>query len=126
MDALSGKPTMMDRTITFPVDGSECKPNVFCDENGEYFDFELTMRCLAPEDELAVLERVTNGAVAPILLAKAMLHKMNGRLITLAQREWLWTALDMKGRNLCFVAYQMIGGASARSLGKFHAGCSIG
>jgi hypothetical protein len=125
--ALADKPLLPVRTVTFTVDGAECAPGVFVDENGDYFDFQLTMRSLDSAQEMATLDSVTgSGHTVPPLMSRAMLYKMNGTIITPRQREWLWEALDMRGRQLCFVAYQQMGGASAAALGKFRASFTIG
>lgn len=119
-------PSLPQRTVTFDVDGADCEPGVFVDDNGEPFVFSLTLKTLLPEEELKALDAVQSPSSAPMYLAKAMLWKVNGEPVKVTQREWFWRALGMRGRNLCFIAYQQIGGATVRSMGKLQSSISIG
>lgn len=125
-DALSSGTLLPCRTITFDVDGADCEPDVFVTSDGDYYVFSLTLKSLLPEEELKALDGVTNPSAAAMVLAKAMLWKLNGKIIPIARRDWLWQALGMRGRNSCFVAFQQIGGATSRSMGKLQASISIG
>lgn len=123
-NALADRPLFQTRTISFVVDGSICEPDVFVDSNGDYFDFTLTMRALGSAAEVEILDRATGHAV-PLQLSKAMLFKLNGVPIKSAQRDWLWEALGMRGRSLCFAAYQQLAGPSQVALGKYQASFTV-
>jgi len=125
-DALKDSPLISCRTLTFTVDGSICEPEIFVDDEGEYYDFSLTMRGLDASEELRALEGVRSAATVAMDCSQAMLYKMNGSLISPKKREFLWHALGMRGRSLCLMAYQQLGSPSAAALGKYQASFTIG
>jgi len=124
-EAFRSRPIFGFRTLSFTVDGSQCAPGAFEDAEGNPIDFTLTMRALDPEKEIELMEQGFGGAL-PIAMTKAMLHRVNGTLVSSQQREFLWNALGSKGRGLCTYAYQQLAGTSQAALGKFHASSSIG
>jgi hypothetical protein len=125
-EAMAGGGELIKRTkLTFTVDGAVCSPDFFVDENGDYYDVQLTMQSLMSDEELDALAGISTPSAAPLMLAKQALCALNGRALTQVQRDWLWEALGMGGRQLCFLAFQQIGSAGASALGKFRRSSTI-
>lgn len=123
--ALKDRPLFGIRTLSFTLSGADCEPGVFEDENGVSFDVTLTMRALNPEQEMDAISSAPRGQVVPFHMAKCMLHRLNGALITDQKRDFVWQAIGMRGRSLCFTAYQELAGASLAALGKYQQSYSM-
>lgn len=130
--AIGGKSVVRRREITFVIDGgvgmlrADGAP-VFSDEDGNVLDVRIRMRSLTSAEERGVIKKVAgNPGSAPFELAKAALFSACGEKLDDAKKEWLWEVLGPGGRNLCVIAYNMIGGASATVMGKYQASISLG
>lgn len=118
--ALNNSKELIGRHVySFVFDGAEGTPEFFADEEGEYFDVKITLRSLSSREELEAMQGVTDGALAPFRLAYACLWKLNDKVLTPEEKELLWEGIGMKGRQMCLIGTNMIGGASASALGKF-------
>lgn len=124
--ALADRPLFMVRTLTFTVSGEECSPGIFVDDDGLPFDFTLTLKAMSSEEEIKALTDAPPGHAATMHLTKRMLHKVNGSRFPEAQRDFLWEALGMRVRALCFQAYLQLSGPSSAAVGKFQESSSIG
>lgn len=114
-----GQEVLPRRVRRFILDGACCLPDVFIDENGNYLDFEVTMRSLSSAEEIAALDGITNPSQAPFMLARASFHAINGQPLSVERKEWFWEAFGMGGRQICLMAFQQVGSASGVALGKF-------
>lgn len=125
--ALTGKGEIVPRRMrTFILDGQTCAPDVFVDEAGAYYDFEVTMRSLDSREEISALAGTTDPGAVPFLLAKQSLYAINGKAIPGDRKDFLWECLGMGGRQLCLMAFQHLGSASGAALGKFRRSISVG
>lgn len=124
--AFLDRPLFDLRTVSFTMDGSMCEPNVFVDTDGNYQDFQLTMRALTADEEIKVMEQVTAGGTVASVMSRAMLHALNGKVLTPRRREGLWQMLGMRGRQICFLAYRSLSNPTDIALGKYQASFTIG
>lgn len=111
------------KEVTFVVDHTVCAAGVF-DE-----DFELTLRSLTSQDELAAA-RACKGdvTVMAMLMARNSLHALNGAMLDrgLGQDEWLWNVLDAGGRQLVVMMFANVGAPGEAALGKALASVTMG
>lgn len=114
-----GQEVIPRRMRRFILDGAVCAPDVFVDGNGDYIDFEVTMRSLSSKEEISALDGIANAGAVPFALARASFHAINGKVLDPGQKEFFWEAFGMGGRQICFAAFQQVGSASGVSLGKF-------
>jgi hypothetical protein len=114
------------RKVSFVVDGSCCAPDVFVNEVGEYYDFELTVQALNAQEEIDALEGLTQAGQVPYLLGRAALHAVNGKVLDSEEKkDLLWEALGQQGRQLVVMAAQTIGSVSAGALGKYQSSFTV-
>lgn len=120
-------PLIRPRMVTFIFDGSSGAPGVFADEEGAYFDVEITLRSLSSAEELEALQNINGiGAAVPMEMTKRALYSIAGApLKGEDQRSLMWEALGGAGRQLCLLAFQGIGGASGVDLGKYQRTFSV-
>ncbi len=107
--------------IDLIIDGSECAPNVFCDEDGVYYDFKITLRSLSSAEELDVFSTsdVTEDQVGGAFqMAKKSFYKMNGTKMKSDQKDLLWELLGPKGRQLVMRGFGEISQISPAAVGK--------
>ena len=123
--ALGGKEIIRRKTRTFVLDGQSCSPDLFVDESGDYYDFEVTMRSLSSAEEIRALDGVNEPGAVPFALAKASLYAMNGQVLKGDRKDFFWEAFGMQGRQICLMAFQHIGSASGAALGKFQRSISV-
>ena len=117
--ALRGGKELISRLkCSFTVSGADCAPDFFVNEEGEYFDFTITLRALTAGEEASAMRGGDVGEVQGALV-KASLFALNGTPFQEDQKDLIWEALGMKGRQIVNLAYQQIGGASAAALGKY-------
>ncbi len=107
------------RKVSFMVDGAQCAEGVFVSANGDYLLFELTLQALSSAGEINALREVKSGPEAPHVMCKYALHAINGNVLDPEQRNFVWEALGMGGRQIALLAFQQIGAASDAALGKF-------
>lgn len=125
-EALAGGGDLIRRSEAhFILDGASATEDFFVDQNGEYFDVRLTVRSLTSQEEIEALQGLRDASMVPFMLAKACLYALNGTPLDAVQKEFLWEGLGMRGRQLCLVAFQQMGGASDAALGKFQASFSL-
>ncbi len=118
--AISDSREVIQRHVySFVLEGDQATPDFFVDDNGEYFDVMVTLRSLTSREEIAALQGVTDGSAAPMKLARACLWKLNDRALSEEEKELVWEGLGMKGRQLCMLGFNVLGGASQSALGKF-------
>ncbi len=117
-----GKKDLFPRQeIELIIDGSECAPGVFCDEDGVYYDFKVTLRALSSAEELDVfsVSDVTEDQVGGAFqMAKKSFYKMNGTRLKSDQKELLWELLGPKGRQLIMRGFGEISQISPAAVGK--------
>jgi hypothetical protein len=116
--ALTGGELVERQRLSFDVPGDECAPGFFEDANGDPITVRFTMQSLTSGEEASVLNGLESPSQAGFLLAKACLWKLNGKVMDPDQKNLIWEGLGMKGRQLCFVAFQSLGSAAMASLGK--------
>lgn len=118
--AMSGGRELIDRHVySFVLEGDQGAPDFFVDSEGEYYDVRITLRSLSSREEIAALQGITDGSAAPLKLAMACLWKLNDQVLSPEEKELVWEGLGMKGRQLCLLGFNIIGGASQSALGKF-------
>lgn len=117
-NALSHNEEIVPRArISFDVDGAECAPGMFVDDDGP-ITFRLTLVSLTSAQEISITKGVSDPAEAVQLTAKASLEKLNGAPVLGDQVLFLWEALGPGGRQLVLTMYQEIGAISPAGLGK--------
>jgi hypothetical protein len=127
MAALNGKRDIIARRVrTFVLDGMSCAPDVFVDAEGNYLDFEVTLRSLSSVEEIQALNGINDPGEAPFRLAKASLYAINGKPISGDRKDFFWEAFGMQGRQICMMAFAHVGSASGAALGKFQRTISVG
>jgi len=115
------------RTMSFIMAGDACAPHVFWNPHtGAYIDFRVTLRSLSSTEEIQAMRGVRDGAVVQYNLARAAFHAINGKPIPENRKDFYWEAFGMGGRQMCMVAFQMIGSAGDSALGKFQSTSTIG
>ncbi len=115
------------RTMSFIMGGDACSPHVFWNAHtGAYIDFKVTMRSLSSAEEIQAMRSARDGAVVQYNLARASFYAINGKPIPADRKDFYWEAFGMGGRQMCMVAFQMIGSAGDAALGKFQSTSSIG
>jgi hypothetical protein len=127
-----GSAALKRREISFLLDGgvgmlrADGAP-VFSDEEGNVLDIRINMRSLTSTEEKNVIKSaMQNPSSLPFELAKASLFKVAGEKVDAAKKEWFWEVIGSGGRQICVVAYTMIGGASQSVLGKYRTSMSLG
>lgn len=117
--AMGGGPLIPRRYVEFDVDGAECSPGMFVDDQGRPVTFRLTLQSLLSGEEISATAGVTDPAAAVQHMARASLHQVNGAVIPSGpQREFLWEALGPGGRQLVLAMFQEIGSVTPVGLGK--------
>lgn len=104
---------LAERRATFVIDASLCVPGSFAE------DFELTIRSLSPEDELAAMNEA--GAVPAALAqsyAKRSLYAVNGTPIARGRGEdsFLWRALGQGGRQMVLQMFSTVAGIDQQAV----------
>lgn len=117
--AMRGGEIIKRREITFDLDGVECEPGVFTDEEGNYITFQVTLRGLTSAQELEAMRGVKDGTEAPLRMCKLALCAINGKPIERDRLDFWWEALGSGGRQICFMAFQSLGAASEAAMGKY-------
>lgn len=118
--AMGDSREIIDRHVySFVLEGDQGAPDFFVDSEGNYFDVRITLRSLTSREEIAALQGITDGSAAPLKLAMACLWKLNDQVLGPEEKELVWEGLGMKGRQLCLLGFNIIGGASQSALGKF-------
>lgn len=107
------------REVSFDLDGVECEPDMFVDENGDYITFRVTLRSLGSAQEIEAMRGVKDGTEAPLRMCKLALHAINGKPIERDRLDFFWEALGSGGRQMCFAAFQSLGAASEAAMGKY-------
>jgi hypothetical protein len=124
--ALTGKGELIKRRrVSFMLDGASCSPDVYCDEDGNYLDFRVTVQSLNSREEVEAIQGVTDAGQVPFMLAKASLCRINGKPIAADRKDFHWEAFGQGGRQLVLLAFQQVGSASGIALGKFQASISV-
>ncbi len=123
----AGAELIRRRRLCFTVDGASCAPDVFVDDSGEYYDFELTVQSLSSKEEIESLNGITEPGQVPWALAKASLYAVNGKPLPRddTKIDFLWEALGMQGRQVVMLAFNQLGSASAAALGKFQRSVTV-
>jgi hypothetical protein len=114
-----GREILPRRVRRFILDGAVCLPDTFVDAQGNYIDFEVTMRSLSSKEEIAAVDGIENAHAVPFALARASFHAINGKPLDSGQKEFFWEAFGMGGRQICLAAFQQVGSATGIALGKF-------
>lgn len=123
--ALQGGGIIRRQRVTVPINGEECAPGVFCDEDGNPYEFELTLEALSVARELEATRGCDEPASLGHATVRASIVALNGTPIADdAQREFLWEALG-PSRQLAVAAYQLIGSLAPASLGKGLRRCTV-
>lgn len=118
-DALKPGEIIKRREVSFDLDGVECEPDMFVDENGDYITFRITLRSLGSAQEIEAMRGVKDGTEAPLRMCKLALYAINGKPIAADRLDFFWEALGSGGRQICFAAFQSLGAASEASMGKY-------
>lgn len=127
-DARSKGALIKRHEVTFQMDGASCAPEVYMDEEGDHFDFMVTMRSLSPQEEDTVMAgvKIATAGTVPLKLVLASLYAINGEPIKQNQKDVIWASFGQGGRQICQMQFARIGSASEAALGKSLSGSSMG
>ncbi len=119
-DAHSKGPLIKRHSVEFQMDGASCAPDVYVNDEGEYFDFMVTMRSLSPQEEDNVMAgvKIATAGTVPLKLVLASLYAINGEPIKKNQKDVIWASFGQGGRQICQMQFARIGSASEAALGK--------
>lgn len=124
--ALDGSRQLVRRaTVTFRMSGSDCAPGFFVDSEGDPLELVVTLEALSGTEEMNALSGLSAAEQAPFLLAKAAVRSINDVSVLDTNRDLLWEAFGMGGRQLCMMAFQHLGSVGAASLGKFRRSLTV-
>lgn len=101
------------RRVSFFVDHTVCAPGVFAE------DFELTLASLTPADELRAIAEAKGDSISmAFTMARHAMEAVNGSPIPPGVDEWLWSALDVGGRQLVTGMFAELTGTASGAAGK--------
>lgn len=114
---------MPNRSITFDMDHTVCRPDLFQD------DFEITLLGLDPDMELKAASKAKGDPTQLVnWYGYFSLAKVNGAEIddSIGERDWLWHALGTGGRQLVAGMFATYFGAGQEAQGKALSSVRIG
>jgi hypothetical protein len=117
--ALSATEIVKRRKLSFDIDGVDCEPDMFVDEEGNYITFNVTLRSLSSAQEIEALRGIKDGTMAPFVMCRYSLYAINGKVLSENQRDFYWECLGSVGRQICLAGFNGLGAASEGAMGKF-------
>ncbi len=116
--ALNAGEIIKRRRVSFEIDGVECEPDMFVDDAGDYITFKVTLRALTSTQEIEALRGIKDATMAPMMMAKSSLYAINDKPIGENDRDFFWECLG-PSRQICMLAFNMLGAASEAAMGKY-------
>lgn len=117
-DALKSGEIIKRRKLSFDVDGADCEPDMFTNEEGEYVTFRVTLQSLSSAQELEAVRGLKDGTQAPLNMCRLSLFAINGKTLSEENRDFYWECLGSGGRQICMGFFSQLGAASESAMGK--------
>jgi len=117
-DALNAGEIVKRRKTSFDIDGVNCEPDMFVDDEGNYITFRVTLRSLNSAQEIESLRGIRDGTMAPFAMCRYALYAINDKVLNDNQRDFYWECLGTVGRQICLAGFNSLGAASEGAMGQ--------